>query len=288
MTTVSTNNIIPTTIDCDDISNMFSHIAVDESDSEAEDARQFATFRDCEPLHPEEDDEESEEEEVPKRAPKGKKKPIKFLVASGRIGQLKEEATKRREEYAQKAQKDAFDKLGERINEFSTDGKCTTPCRNIAKDENGNRGVCERAWCAFSHSWEDHKDRLCKFDLNCRNGNNCKFRHTNESRADFYKRTGKRFDLPDTSEAVRKPKVTKRLDRPAQKVNLCGPPPPPPLRRSHNYQPPLGVGPFVGQNNFPVLKLNVFTVPPESVTSVVELMKSKGISNYTIHVTGGV
>lgn len=96
---------------------------------------------------------------------------------------------------------------------------CTKVCRNVVRNkETGEFGVCRRKVCTFAHSDEELQPPHCSFDHTCRfkygrndhktririPGSQCKFRHSNETIEEYYKRSGtKHPDLPPTSEKTR-------------------------------------------------------------------------------------
>ena len=122
---------------------------------------------------------------------------------------------------------------------------CTRACNNVLqKQPNNEYGICVRHVCTFAHSLEELNDPMCQFDTTCRfqygtvgQNHKCMFRHSNETRGDWLKRTGQKLpDLPPTSEKTRKPtppKVVKtlgsgystenNLTTPATKISLTTP-----------------------------------------------------------------
>lgn len=101
---------------------------------------------------------------------------------------------------------------------------CTRACKNVTnRQENGEHGVCYRDTCSFAHSLDELNDPMCGFDATCRfrygrprrDGTvdakgKCMFRHTNETREDWLKRTGRKLPaLPQTSEKTHKPVARK-------------------------------------------------------------------------------
>lgn len=99
---------------------------------------------------------------------------------------------------------------------------CTKPCRNVTTlNEKGEFGVCTREHCTFAHSEQEFALPPCSFDQTCRfkygrinhktnttfPGSQCKFRHSDETVEQFYRRSGnKRPYLPVTSVNSRKPR----------------------------------------------------------------------------------
>jgi hypothetical protein len=91
---------------------------------------------------------------------------------------------------------------------------CTRPCSNVKRDSIDKEfGICNRVNCSFAHCLDDLNDPMCGFDANCRirwgkenTKNNirdpktrCTFRHSDETRQDWTKRTGRIMpDLPIT------------------------------------------------------------------------------------------
>ena len=97
---------------------------------------------------------------------------------------------------------------------------CTRACKNVLqKQESGEYGVCLRHVCTFAHSLEELNDPMCGFDATCRfrhgrprrdgtvdSNGKCMFLHSDETREDWLKRTGRKLPaLPATSEKTRKP-----------------------------------------------------------------------------------
>jgi len=86
---------------------------------------------------------------------------------------------------------------------------CTKVCIHIARQTNGEYGVCYRETCSFAHSEQELQDPPCAYGTRCvpRRNNVCQFRHPNETREEYYARTGKtKPDVPATSEKTRRPR----------------------------------------------------------------------------------
>ena len=177
--------------------------------------------------------------EKPVGSPKTKqkqKKVIRFIVASSyndekrnhRHPQYQTGDDPRSHAFAKMDDKDAMAKslVGTRA--------CNHVKRGSPDDE---FGVCYRMVCTFAHSLLELNDPMCGFDDTCRfmNGKprrdgtidkktKCKFRHSNETRDDWVKRTGRTLpDLPETNEKTRKPterkaKTVPGPETPEQKV----------------------------------------------------------------------
>lgn len=60
----------------------------------------------------------------------------------------------------------------------------TKYCKNIEI-----HGKCTRSNCGFYHNEKERKIQLCKFNLNCRNFQNCEFYHENEDIKKYFDRT---------------------------------------------------------------------------------------------------
>ena len=108
-------------------------------------------------------------------------------------------------------------------NEIVKSLSCTQACKHVVrKTPDNDYGVCFRKTCSFAHSLDELNDPMCSFSISCRfrwghpqrDGSNdtyrmCKFRHPDEDRENWVKRTGRSLpDLPETSEKTRKPAHT--------------------------------------------------------------------------------
>jgi hypothetical protein len=140
----------------------------------------------------------------------------------------------------------SFAKMGDRdaVNKTLT---CTRACNNVKRaSPEDDYGVCYRNTCTFAHSLDQLNDPMCGFDATCRfrwgkprrdgsvdSTTKCMFRHSDEMREDWTKRTERPIpDLPETSENTHKPAVHKpavhktqvfakpQRSTPARKVNL--------------------------------------------------------------------
>ena len=119
----------------------------------------------------------------------------------------------------------------------------TRACKNVTRaSPEVDYGVCYREKCTFAHGLDELNDPMCGFDGTCRFRNGkprsdysidsdtkCKFRHSDETRADWVSRTRCTIpDLPPTSEKTRKvtpvevqtPKQPVKLQTPKQPVKL--------------------------------------------------------------------
>lgn len=101
---------------------------------------------------------------------------------------------------------------------------CTRPCNNVKREnQDSPYGCCYRETCSFAHSMSEINDPMCSFDITCRfrwgkpqrdgpidDKTKCQFRHSDETRQEWVKRTGRTLpDLPETSENTRKPTASK-------------------------------------------------------------------------------
>lgn len=108
---------------------------------------------------------------------------------------------------------------------------CTRACNNVKRDSPDKEfGVCYRENCSFAHCLGELNDPMCGFDSTCRfrwgkpqrdgtvNANaKCMFRHSDETREDWIKRTGRTLpDLPETDEKTRKPTARKNTETKVQ------------------------------------------------------------------------
>lgn len=108
---------------------------------------------------------------------------------------------------------------------------CTRACNNVKRDSPDKEfGVCYRENCSFAHCLGELNDPMCGFDSTCRfrwgkpqrdgpvNAKaKCMFRHSDETREDWIKRTGRTLpDLPETDEKTRKPTVRKNTETKVQ------------------------------------------------------------------------
>ena len=104
---------------------------------------------------------------------------------------------------------------------------CTRACNNVKRDSPDKEfGVCYRENCSFAHCLGELNDPMCGFDSTCRfrwgkpqhDGTvnakaKCMFRHSDETREDWIKRTGRTLpDLPETDEKTRKPTARKNTE----------------------------------------------------------------------------
>jgi hypothetical protein len=100
----------------------------------------------------------------------------------------------------------------------------TRACNNVCRESiDSEYGVCYRMKCDFAHSMLELNDPTCSFDNRCRffygkprsDGSidhvaMCKFRHSNENREEWIKRTGRVLpDLPENSDETHKPTESK-------------------------------------------------------------------------------
>jgi hypothetical protein len=100
----------------------------------------------------------------------------------------------------------------------------TRACKNVCRESiDSEYGVCYRMKCDFAHSMLELNDPVCSFDNRCRffygkprrdgsidHVDMCKFRHSNENREEWIKRTGRTLpDLPETSDETHKPTESK-------------------------------------------------------------------------------
>jgi hypothetical protein len=132
----------------------------------------------------------------------------------------------------------------------------TLACKHVCRESiDSDYGVCYRTKCDFAHSMLELNDPVCSFDNRCRffygkprrdgsidYAEMCKFRHSNENRQEWIKRTGRTLpDLPETSDETHKPtnsktsniqeapvtpvKIQSRVqipDTPVEKMNTVG------------------------------------------------------------------
>jgi hypothetical protein len=97
---------------------------------------------------------------------------------------------------------------------------CTRACNNVKRSSpDKDFGVCYREKCSFAHCLDELNDPMCGFDATCRfrwgkprrdgtinHSAMCMFRHSDEVREDWIKRTGRSLpDLPETDEKTRQP-----------------------------------------------------------------------------------
>jgi hypothetical protein len=95
---------------------------------------------------------------------------------------------------------------------------CTRACNNVKRSSpDKDFGVCYREKCSFAHCLDELNDPMCGFDATCRfrwgkprrdgtinHSAMCMFRHSDEVREDWIKRTGRSLpDLPETDEKTR-------------------------------------------------------------------------------------
>lgn len=130
----------------------------------------------------------------------------------------------------------AFTKIENKEDVFKS-LSCTRACKNVLKrQESGEYGVCYRNVCTFAHSLDELKDPMCGFDASCRfrygrtqrdrtvdSKGTCMFRHRDETREDWLKRTNRNLpDLPATSEKTRNPNLRKDDRAHSDKVKALG------------------------------------------------------------------
>lgn len=99
---------------------------------------------------------------------------------------------------------------------------CTKACNfSVKNTDTGKYGKCIRYKCTFAHSLEELQDPKCVFDSNCKyqwgyydnmdgllydnEDDRCPFIHSNETRDEWIKRTGKK--LPDLPYSIKKSPV---------------------------------------------------------------------------------
>lgn len=232
-------------------------------DSDEEDAREFAEFLPSIPIEKESGDitptPSSPRKKINTRKEKTKNKrmPVRFIVGSSRIDQLRNTQ-----------QNHPTDSTGIDMTEYSTNGKHIIPCRNITQKD-GNWGCCEREWCDFAHSFKDLKDPLCRYGDNCRIAYKCKFRHLGENREAFYSRTGN--TIPKVAPAEDHDKVRK----PTKKNTSVGDIHKNPSKERNTPSATKSVS---------STKKNHFIIPAEMVSVIVDMMAKKGITDYSIEV----
>ena len=183
--------------------------------------------KECVPLH------YVDEEDFPKlgtssqtpsnssnKSRKGRKKnAITFMVDSSYIDQRRKERQTgfHHQNNREDPRSVVFAKMEDR-EAMAKSLSCTKACNNVTRlQENGEYGVCYRSICTFAHSLDELNDPMCGFDSTCRfqNGHphwdgtvdptgKCMFRHSNETREVWLKRTGRKLpDLPQTNEKTR-------------------------------------------------------------------------------------
>ena len=94
----------------------------------------------------------------------------------------------------------------------------TRPCKHVVDNKKDDKyGVCYREKCTFAHSLDELKLAECSFGDNCmfieekldfrtNRMKICMFKHPFETKDEYFQRTGKRVDLPQTALETRKPK----------------------------------------------------------------------------------
>lgn len=142
---------------------------------------------------------------------------------------------------------------------------CTRACNNVKRDSPDKEfGICYRENCSFAHCLGELNDPMCGFDSTCRfrwgkpqrDGTvnakaKCMFRHSDETREDWIKRTGRTLpDLPETDEKTRKPTARKNTETKVQDKTPVNP-----LKRAPAPCTPLKTA----KNMF------TFTVPAETL-----------------------
>jgi hypothetical protein len=108
---------------------------------------------------------------------------------------------------------------------------CTRACKNVKRDYVTKKfGICYRETCSFAHCLDELNDPMCGFDSTCRfrwgkplhdgsidTETKCIFRHSDETREDWSKRTMRIIpDLPVTAEKTRK--ITQKKNLPSTPV----------------------------------------------------------------------
>lgn len=101
-----------------------------------------------------------------------------------------------------------IDELRGKPKDFNSSLIRTRACYNVERGADGKFGVCTKPKCDFAHSLDELQDRMCTFDSKCRRrfgtklrdgsfdeSNICQYRHSDESREQYYERTGE--PLPD-------------------------------------------------------------------------------------------
>jgi len=89
----------------------------------------------------------------------------------------------------------AFGVLGDK-EALAKNLECTRACNNVSRHGRCNRGTA----CKFAHSLEKLNDPSCLFGNDCRQKGNCRFKHVDETREEFYARTYKKMpNLPATA-----------------------------------------------------------------------------------------
>jgi hypothetical protein len=105
---------------------------------------------------------------------------------------------------------------------------CTKACKNVIRNYTTEEfGVCHRETCSFAHCLEELEDPMCAFDSVCRfrwgktqrdgyinTRGKCMYRHPDETRDDWVKRTGHSLpDLPETADKTRKPDKMGKIEK---------------------------------------------------------------------------
>jgi hypothetical protein len=118
------------------------------------------------------------------------------MTSTSIIQVLREKEQKKRTE----KQEENKEKMLETDDTITYENTHTKACYNISRNEDGSWNYCEREYCTFAHSLEEYKDLICTWDMECKNPL-CGFRHTCETREQYYGRVKKTIPvLPPTRE----------------------------------------------------------------------------------------
>lgn len=137
--------------------------------------------------------------ETSKNTKNTKNNQTKFIVATSRIAELKQE--RKENDPITKARAFLSDKKSVAESLY-----CTRPCNKVVREsKDQNYGVCNLATCSYAHSLSQYRIPPCAFGSRCYRARDaerpCAFIHPYETREDYYRRTGKDIpDLPETSE----------------------------------------------------------------------------------------
>ena len=165
--------------------------------------RKFVDFNKCVELVS--DKKPTQPETQPETQPTKKQatlKPISRLqvkmTSTSIIQLLREKEQKKRTE----KQEETKQKMLETDDTITYENTHTKVCYNVSRNEDGSWNYCEREYCTFAHSLEEYKDLICTWDMECKNPL-CGFRHTCETREQYYGRVKKTTPvLPPTREPI--------------------------------------------------------------------------------------
>jgi hypothetical protein len=201
---------------------------------------------------------------------------------------------------------------------------CTRVCNNVKRDSVTKKfGICYREVCSFAHCLDELNDPMCGFDSTCRfrwgktqcDGSidadtKCMFRHSDETRDDWTKRTHRILpDLPKTAKNTRNitqkttPTKTVTPSTPIKTVGSKPVPIPDAPRKSYDYQlgdEQVAIFPVMeklslrlnrnrnrsrsrSRSRSPTIRLRVITVPTKELAEIaIKEAFNRGVYNIRV------